>query len=219
MELMKQHPFFYVEAIWNKEDHAKAIADFDDWHTKTCPVSFRASDSERLNPKFLAASNSWQIGPQGLGFFGPTGTTKTRCMWELIRRIAQPSPKIVRYSRGGGWWRIEVQYERPKICVVRDVEFARECAAQFKDGHDDKKLKRWRTCEVLCIDDLGKSRVTERVQTELFDLVDSRTSNHLPIIFTSNYNGKDMLDRFPSHREALPIVRRLAEYCRILKAT
>jgi DNA replication protein DnaC len=112
-----------------------------------------------------------------------------------------------------------VSYPWRSVCIVRDVDFARECADQFKDGHDGKKLKSWRTCAVLFIDDLGKCRITERVQTELFDLVDSRTSNGLPILFTSNFDRTGFIKRFASPDDAAPIVRRLVESCQIVSAS
>jgi len=137
----------------------------------------------------------------------------------LIRRIAKPWPRLELYKPYCTCWHYSVSYYRHNVGVVRDVDFARECADQFKDNHDERTLKRWRTCDVLFIDDLGKCRITERVQTELFNLVDSRTSNGLPILWTSNFDSKGLIRRFASPDDAAPIVRRLVESCQIVKAT
>jgi len=214
------HPHFDISARWDKEPEQRALEAYQQWHRENCPLMYRESDESRLNPVFLKACNSWKKGITGLGLFGATGSTKTRCMWQLLRRIAKPWPHL-QVFKGGGYhlrWSYEVHYYWHSVSIVRDVDFARECASQFKDGHNGKKLESWRTCDVLFIDDLGKSRITERVQTELFDLVDFRTSRGLPILWTSNYDAKGLIRRFASPDDAGPIIRRLVESCEIVTA-
>lgn len=159
-------PFFDIRASWNHEERERCSEVAAQWFDANCPKLFRASDPTRLNPTLLEVCNGWRLGPGGLGLFGPTGTTKTRCMWKLIRRIAAPRPRLDVQKWGGlayrrFEYRYHVQFYCLDLCVVRDVDFARECADQFKDHHDGKRLKSWRKCAVLFIDDLGKSRITD----------------------------------------------------------
>ena len=70
--------------------------------------------------------------------------------------------------------------------------------------------------EVLLFDDLGKAPSTEGVDAELFELVEVRTSNALPILWSANGGGRWLIDRLGADRGPA-LIRRLAEFTEVLK--
>ena len=66
------------------------------------------------------------------------------------------------------------------------------------------------------IDDLGKGKMTDRAEAELYDLLEFRSSHKLPIIWTSNSDARGLLSMFSADRGDA-IIRRLAEFSNIIK--
>jgi DNA replication protein DnaC len=73
-------------------------------------------------------------------------------------------------------------------------------------------------CSLLVIDDLGKERLTQRMESDLFAIIDERTSNKRSTIITTNYNGSGLSDRFSNGETGSAIIRRLKDYFRIYGA-
>ena len=68
---------------------------------------------------------------------------------------------------------------------------------------------------VLLLDDLGKGRVTPRVESELFGLLDTRFHHNRATIITSNQNGAGLENQF-SPDIGPPLVRRIREFSLIV---
>ena len=78
-------------------------------------------------------------------------------------------------------------------------------------------VERLAKATVLFFDDLGKFKNTERVESELFGLIEERCAWHRPTIITTNTNGAGLAGRMTADR-ATPLVRRLREYCQTVVA-
>lgn len=75
-------------------------------------------------------------------------------------------------------------------------------------------IARYTSRPVLCIDDLGKSRVTEWTVSNLFTIVDKRWSNNRPTIITTQYDGQKLLQKLTvdgDTQTALAIASRLGQ--------
>jgi hypothetical protein len=48
----------------------------------------------------------------------------------------------------------------------------------------------------LFIDDLDKARFSPRVASELFDVIEARELNYLPVVITTNASGKELAAKF-----------------------
>ncbi len=77
-------------------------------------------------------------------------------------------------------------------------------------------IKLYCECDLLIIDDLGKERLSEWVLEKLFQIVNTRYENMLPIIITTNYTEKELVKRLSygnDGKTAESLVSRLNEIC------
>jgi DNA replication protein DnaC len=164
------------------------------------PPLYRQTDRGRMDPKLLKAVDGFDLnGGQGLFISGDFGKQKTRGCALLLER----------YCRAGY-----------SIRMIQSTVLAKRVVEQFSDDRQireraQKTLELCRGVDALLIDDLGKERATERFETELFSLIEFRTSNLLPTLFTTNLKFADLLEKFSSDNGG-GIVRRIAEFCQRL---
>lgn len=162
---------------------------------RICPERFRDTDLDRV-PNREAAEKvvSWNYGPQGLLVFGKTGLCKTRCIFKLLERLHFK--------------------ERRSIVVVNGPEFGLTISSSFfKDQVAAQEyVTKLIRADVLYLDDLDKLKVTDRVEAELYHIVNARTSRNRPILVSVNLVGDALADTMSENRGE-PIVRRLRDYC------
>lgn len=164
-----------------------------------CPPLYRESDPKRIPAAFLRECEAYKVSPQGLGFVGIAGSCKTRAAWMLLKRLHMSGVRV--YG-------------------ITATQFAKACADQWHDSPQAKAqaeetLDRCRRTKVLLLDDLGKQKMTERSELELFDLLEHRTSHELPVIWTANAGGAEFKKMLSPDRGE-PILRRLAEFTKIV---
>lgn len=171
-----------------------------------CPAEYQDTDEAKVRlsagDKVVNEVLGWDCS-RGLGLVGSTGRCKTRLMFLLLR---------VRHMAGA------------KIRYVNAVNFADELADAYGRGSDDAErwMKSIERAPLLFIDDLGKEKTTERVLTFYYRMTEHRTSNRLPLFFTSNLTGAPLQKRWDeaAHRggffadHASAIIRRLKERCK-----
>jgi len=158
-----------------------------------CPPLYRSTDTARLPAQQYKQVMAWQYGATGLLLHGETGKGKTRCAWLLLQRL-----------------HVE---EYRQIVAFDAVSFSHDITKNFgPDGDSEKWLKRMNGATVLFLDDLGKCRLTERGEAELFGIIENRMANLRPIIATTNFVGATLAGGLrPDIGTAL--VRRLRESC------
>lgn len=199
-------------------DTSKDIADFQhewlvkqakDYWKKQCPSIFRVCDQNKVpNPESYKRVTAWKYSPRGLLCFGPTARGKTRAAWQLVKRLSEEGVPCIHYD---------------------GVTFAHDCATAFgPDGirpwwmessclREDKMdgpswIKELFGIQLLFLDDLGKGRMTERTEAELFGLLDRRFSDGRPVLLTCNFSAEALAAKVSEDRGA-PLVRRLKEFC------
>ena len=164
---------------------------------RTCPPTMQETDIERLPERFnkIKDFDPYETG-MGLTIHGRTGTAKTRSVWMLLKILCEK-------GKGDHFF-------------VTSTSFANKISWCYGRNEFNKEYNSYiRTCKLaktLVFDDIGKERLTERVTTELFDLIDHRTNYKLPIIYTTNYVGDELLAKFPSKESGQPILRRMREF-------
>jgi len=213
------HNLSEAEALGRLKDRAESNA--AELVEKTIPPLYRHSDTGRLNQKMLAACAAWKVSPVGLGLVGKTGIGKTRCVFhrleQLIRNveIEQSEPVGDKVERG----HVSSFFKIPRIEAVNDAVLAKLvlAALDFDDRTGaSRRLKDFHCADVLFLDDVGQSKISERTGAEIYELVEYRTSNLKPIVFTSNFRGRQLAEKFTDTTRGDAVVRRLAEFCRII---
>lgn len=169
-----------------------------------CPPLYRGTDlnDARLSRNAVSTILEWQDAGDGvgIGFQGCSGKGKTRLAYALCRRLFLDGKTVE---------------------AITSTGLARLCVECFDDDYQIKnpakdKLRRIRTARYLLLDDMGKQKFTERVEVELYDLIETRTSNLRPIFWTANVKADDFSAMLSPDRGE-PIIRRLAEFSRIVQ--
>ncbi len=172
-----------------------------------CPPIYHDSDPNHpAMPKAekLSSILNWKMGATGLLIYGEARRCKTRCAWMLVKRLMVD--------------------DNLSVVAMTSVEFANHAALAASSGaqwHINWKDELC-DCDVLFIDDLGKNKMTELVEADLFDVIETRTSNKKPIIITTNFVGRksptvplvygEALDDKFSPDRGVPLIARLREF-------
>ena len=164
------------------------------------PALFRDTEVSRLHPSIQKAVEWKPEGDKsGLLLHGTTGIGKTRAIWEIIRKQWVESAKRDR----------QLAYQ---FLTMRKIE------GMIEKGFDDRQHARMLEGLIelpfLVIDDFGKERLTQRMASGLFAIIDERSTAKRPTIISTNYNGTTLLERFDSRdiETGKALIRRLKDY-------
>ena len=163
----------------------------EEWK-RMCPTIYRDTNAARLPAGPLAKVMAWKLGPKGLVITGPTGRGKTRAAMLLMERLHVNEGRSVEVFHGNG--------------------FAHQCAREFGNFVGEDWIDSMSKKDVVFFDDLGKFKLTERVEAELFGLIEMRVAWAKPIVATLNFGGDALAGKMTADRGE-PMVRRLREFC------
>jgi DNA replication protein DnaC len=156
------------------------------------PPVYHHTDPERINANLAQVAGRYRYGSKGLGLMGRSGEGKTRAAFLVAMRMVAEGRKV--------YW-------------IAATDLAAAAANLFADDLEVKnrsnaKIKSAMTAEVLVLDDLGKGKFTDRSESMLYDLFETRTGNLRPTIWTSNSNAKQ-LHAMMSPDRADALIRRM----------
>jgi DNA replication protein DnaC len=168
------------------------------------PEMFRDTEVARLHPKVQAVLD-WcpDCDQSGLLLHGTTGIGKTRGVWEIVRRM----------------WEEQAQQDKQlnyAFLTMRKLEGMIE--KSFDERNHSVMLDGLIERKVLVLDDFGKERLTHRMASDLFAVIDERSTARRTTLITTNFNGTTLLDRFDSKDKetGVALVRRLKDFYKIV---
>lgn len=170
----------------------------------TMPEIFRDTEVARLHPKVQDALNWKPEGDvTGLLLHGTTGVGKTRGIWEVICRL----------------WKAKALKDRQleyKFLTMRKLEGLIE--KSFDDRQHAKMIDSLIEVELLILDDFGKERLTQRMASDLFSIIDERSTARRATIISTNFNGSSLLERFDGRDKetGVAMIRRFKDYYKII---
>jgi hypothetical protein len=181
-----------VQALERERREAQHLA--AGWE-RICPPLYRDTDPSRLNCSSAAreAILSWQFGPKGLLVHGPARLGKTRLVYLLLFRLHH--------------------LERRRIIALTANAFSHEVSVLFGSGggRGEAFIDRLTEVPILFVDDIGKGRLTDRVESEFFHVIETRTAHLRPTILTTNLNGQALRLMWSADR-AEPLLGRFQEF-------
>lgn len=136
-----------------------------------CPAEYRDTDETRvrfeIGDEVVNKALAW-THDRGLRLVGQTGKCKTRLMFLVLKKFHMAG-KTIR--------------------VMNGATMADQLADAYtgRGQHEAESFMRGiEKAPLLFIDDLGKGKFTERVDVFLYRLSEYRSSNRLPLFYTSN---------------------------------
>lgn len=100
-------------------------------------------------------------------------------------------------------------------------DLLREIKATFDDnGSEQKVLERFKHCDLLVIDDLGKEQATDWSTAQLYAIINDRYECQKPLIITTNFGEADLIavesPKGVGNHRIQAILSRLHETCRAM---
>lgn len=152
-------------------------------YSSKVPAEFVFWDDEKGNKRALAAvlGKFSFSSRRGLILFGPSGTCKTRLLWEIVKRVVDQPDNFT--------WLFMDSYDAAVKGVPEEAAFV-----QF-----------------LFLDDLGNEPTSTKFETALLRLIKRRNDWHKPTFITTQLTGAQFKGRFFQGPAAVAIMRRLRE--------
>ena len=161
-----------------------------------CPITYAETDESRLNRHAWALATACSIKSSGLLLTGATGLGKTRIAWMLIKRLMTDGT---------------IENFHAFDCV----SFAHDLVEHYRAEDAESWLRGLVHSPLVFFDDLGKLKLTERAEAELFGVVERRCARGMPILATTNDTGATLASRMTDNRGAA-LIRRLREFCEVI---
>lgn len=159
-----------------------------------CPALYADTDAARLPQGQYSAAMRWERKHRGLILLGDTGRGKSRIAWLVVRKVMVDQGKDFSFK------------------AFDCVSFGHEIARQYRLETAEEWLEEVASCGLVFFDDLGKLKLTERAEAELFGVVERRCAAKLPVIVTTNDTGDTLAARMTDNRGPA-LIRRLREFC------
>lgn len=142
-----------------------------------------------------------RVQKNGLFIHGSNGTGKTFITWAIANSLMK---------------KFDVQMG---TTVAMNDRIRR---SEFEDGATSNRWKdKYKYVDILIIDDIGKQQLNEYQANNLFEIIDHRSSNLMPTIFTSNYGSQGLMERLTpdgsDQSTASSIIDRLNGMCKFIE--
>ncbi len=164
------------------------------------PSAYRDTCIDKLPSERMRKAFSWTPGEKhSLLLHGTTGCGKTRVAWSVFNRLWLES------------FPLDAQF-----LPMRKVD------GLIEKGFDDRDhggvIEYLIEVPLLVLDDLGKERMTQRLESDLFAIIDERTANNRVTIITTNYTSQGLQERFSNAETGPAFIRRLKDYFQAIGA-
>ena len=169
------------------------------WRRLCAPAMLDTDAAKVPNPTQTQAALEWTYKPGGLALIGETRSGKTRTAYLICRREFMAGKSVALFPCGEFSWKCSNAFGGRMTNADGDTI----SGAEWMEGLSRKSL--------LLLDDLDKVKLTERVESELFSLLDARMMRLVPTIITTNYTGRELAARFVDKVRGRALVARIRE--------
>lgn len=163
-----------MHQLWEKsglrvEDNEKTFSNFEEWNDNAKQLKNKAIDYYK---QFNAIKDN-RVNSIVLG--GQVGSGKTHLILALANNFIQKRKINVIYLN------------------YRDI-IAKLKRNALDDNFISKELEKYQKAEILLIDDLFKGKVTDADVNFIFEIVNYRYNNYLPMMITTEYDVNGLCD-------------------------
>lgn len=153
-------------------------------------------------------------GQRGLFLTGPFGTGKTALMLSALGAL------VIRHAEQDGWHKPPTAYGIFTTATNLLESLRPQDVADRTVTSNAQMLRLYRTLPLVAIDDLGSERLTQWGADRLFEVVNHRHNELLPLLVTSNLNLRQLAERMNQQvgdgESGDRIVNRLLESCDVI---
>ncbi len=194
----------FLKADKAKRDAQYHAEDLERRWLKICPPLYQTTEPSHSSiPRPVAKQvMAWTDDKQGTGIAlcGPSGRCKTRMIFLLLE---------------------ELHFQRDvRITAIGATKLGNLISRSFDDSQEGAfardVMKYCRISDVLFLDDLGKEKLTDRVEAEFYEIVEHRTSHYMPIFWTANAKESELRARMTDDRGGA-FMRRLLEFSKLIE--
>lgn len=164
--------------------------------------SFEVNKSNRkayeIAKKYAEDWEKFKTEGTGLIFIGRFGTGKTHLAFSIANYLLNQGIPVVFETLINLMEKLKLGYEKQSEFGYYEI------------------IKLYCECDLLIIDDLGKEKLSEWVLEKLFQIINTRYENMLPILITTNYTEKEIIKRLSYNNDGIAaesLVSRLNEVC------
>lgn len=191
----KQQELNKIQKVFNNSNMTKRGA-------RRTFETFQTNKSNRtafeIAKKYAEDWDKFKVEGTGLIFIGKYGTGKTHLAFAIANYLLNKGVPVVYETLINLMEKLKSGYDRENNVDYYEI------------------IKLYCECDLLIIDDLGKEKLSEWVLEKLFQIINTRYENMLPILITSNYSEKDMIRRLSYGNDGIAaesLVSRLNEVC------
>jgi len=181
------------------------------WEALT-PEIYRESETTRFPKQLQQLVAAFDpTGDRGFGFSGRAGSCKTRAGYQMLK-VAHFAGRSIASIDGVRFGALSIDQfdDEPLRGYINLNGHKKTIGTEAKD-----KLRRLARVDWLLLDDIDKGKFTPRAEEALFSLLEIRTSNSRPTIWTCNSNASALAGLFSAER-ADAILRRLVEFAHVV---
>lgn len=151
--------------------------------------------------KLFQDGKMYRKDPNGIYLCGKIGTGKTHIISALTNTLLASG------------------YECRKTTPIEMMRQIR--IGEHEHAPLNRALEKYKTCDFLIIDDFGKDKPTEYSTKTMFEIINYRSDNILPVLITSNYTIREIPKRMTPEGVDMTlgtsIADRLFQGCRLME--
>ena len=180
-----------------EEGQSAEVVALQDKIDNAIPPIYQTTDPERLPWKQRDQVLAWKVPEdktkaKGLWIVGDTRTGKTRTLCLLLKRLIREGQQVRTFFHGA--------FPDQLLEVIRS----------------ERSFRAWKReiarADILVIDDLFSFKMTERVESSIFEILDERIAYYRPTLVTTQLTGKDARERFQSLKRCEAFFARIEEF-------
>ena len=136
---------------------------------------FQGSRIGKIAASYIDKLSEHKENGEGLLFYGSPGNGKTRCAIAIGKEVIRAGYKAK---------------FKPIPFLLDEIR----SSYNSKETDEENVIKPYKQVDFLLLDDLGAEKWTEWVEAKLYQIIDYRYRNCLPVIITSNLQGDEIKD-------------------------